>query len=148
MNIRRTILIGLTSILMALVTACTTVNQDMPPAQGNTLQGTEWVLVSLNGNALIEGKEITLRFGEGSLEGSGGCNAYGGSYTASEDSLSLSDVYRTEMACMEPKGIMAQEQAYFQALNAAASYRVDGDRMELYDEAGARILAFVAAGGR
>lgn len=144
MDNRRTILIGITLAWMALVTACTTVHQDLPPAQGNTLQGTEWVLASLNGNALLEGKEITLRFGETSIEGSGGCNTYGGSYTASEDSLSLSGVHWTEMGCMEPQGIMAQEQAYFQALNAAAGYQVNGDRLELYDEAGVRLLAFVA----
>jgi heat shock protein HslJ len=73
---------------------------------------TEWELVSLNGNALIEGREVTLRFGQVSIEGSGGCNTYGGSYTASEDSLRLSGVYWTEMACIEPEGIMEQEQVY------------------------------------
>jgi heat shock protein HslJ len=109
------------------------------------LQDTEWLLVSLHGSAPIEGREVTLRFGDASIEGSGGCNTYGGSYTASGDSLTLSDLYWTEMACMEPDGIMAQEQAYFQALNAVASYRVEGDRLELYDEAGTQILALVAS---
>jgi heat shock protein HslJ len=109
-----------------------------------------WVLVSLNGNALIEGKAITLRFGDTAIEGSGGCNTYGGSYRASEDSLSLDGVYWTEMACVEPKGIMEQEQAYFQALNAAAGYRVaqdqgSGERLELYDKNGSPILEFIAA---
>jgi len=150
MNIRRTILVGITLVLAALMAACAAGAQDQPPTQSTTLTGTEWVLVTLNGNALIQGKEITLRFGEASIEGSGGCNTYGGSYTASEDSLRLDDVYWTEMACMEPKGIMEQEQAYFQALNAAVGYRVvqdqgSGDRLELYDEAGAQILAFVTS---
>ena len=145
MNIRRTILVGITLVLAALMAACATAAQDPPPAQGNILVGTEWVLVSLKVNALIEGKEITLRFGEASIEGSGGCNTYGGSYTASEDSLRVSGVYATEMACMEPKGIMDQERAYLNALNAAARYRVDGDRLEVYDEAGAEILAFVVS---
>jgi putative lipoprotein len=105
------------------------------------------MLVSLNGSALIEGTEITLNFKEASLDGSGGCNTYGGSYTASEDSLRLSGVYATGMGCPEPRGIMDQERAYFNALNAAARYRVDGDRLEVYDEAGTQVLAFVAAGG-
>jgi heat shock protein HslJ len=101
------------------------------------------VLVSLNGGAPIEGAEITLNYGETSVEGSGGCNTYGGEYAASGDSLRLSGLYWTERACMEPKGIMEQEQAHLQALNAAARYHVDGDRLELYDEAGTLILAFV-----
>ena len=146
MDVRKKTLVGVTLVLTALLAACATAEQDQPPAQSAVLLDTEWMLVSLNGNALIEGKDITLRFGEGSLEGSGGCNTYGGSYTASEDSLRLSGVYATEMACMEPKGIMDQERAYLNALNAAVRYRVDGDRLELYDEAGAQILAFVAAG--
>jgi len=108
---------------------------------------TEWELVSLNGGPLIEGRGITLRFGEASLEGSGGCNTYGGSYTASEDRLSVSGVYATEMACMEPEGIMDQEQAYFQVLNTVTRYRVEGDQLELYDEAGSPILVFAATGG-
>ena len=150
MDIRRTILVGIALVLTALMAACAAAAQDQPPAQGAALLDTEWVLVALNGNALIEGKAVTLRFGETSIEGSGGCNTYGGSYTASEDSLSLSDVYWTEMACVEPKGIMEQEQAYFQALNAAARYRVaqgqsSGDRLELTDEAGAQVLAFAAS---
>ena len=139
MKIRREIVVGITLALVIFITSCAA------PAQDATLKGTEWVLNSLNDNALIEDKQITLRFGDTSIEGSGGCNTYGGSYTASEDSLSLSDVYWTEMACMEPEGIMEQEQAYFQALNAAVRYRVDGDRLEVYDEAGAQILAFVAS---
>jgi len=142
MDIRRTILVGATWVLTVLLAACAT--------QSVALLDTEWVLISLNGNALIEGKEVTLRFGEASIEGSGGCNTYGGSYAASGDSLSLDGVYWTEMACMEPEGIMEQEQAYFQALNAAARYRVaqdqgGGDRLEVYDEAGTQILAFVAS---
>jgi heat shock protein HslJ/LysM repeat protein len=145
MNIRRTILVGIALVLAALMAACAAAAQDPPLAPNSTLAGTEWVLVSLNGNALIGGKQITLRFEEASIDGSGGCNTYGGSYTVSEESLSVSDVYRTEMACIEPKGIMEQEQAYLQALNAATRYRVDGDRLEVYDKAGTQILAFVAS---
>jgi hypothetical protein len=47
---------------------------------------------------------------------------------------------------MEPKGVMDQEQAYLAALRAAARYRVDGDRLEVYDSDGAQVLVFVAAG--
>jgi len=125
--------------LTVLLAACAT--------QSAALLDTEWSLISLNGGALIEDTEITLNFREASLDGSAGCNTYGGSYTASEDSLRLNGVYATEMGCMEPKGILEQETAYLDALNAAARYRVDDDRLEVYDEAGAQILAFVAAVG-
>ena len=144
MNIRRIFLAGITLILTATVVACATAEPDLPPPQSTRLLDTKWKLISLNGDDLIEGRAITLRFGETFLEGSGGCNAYGGSYTASEDSLSVSGVYATEMGCMEPKGIMEREQAYLQILTTVTRYRVDGDRLELYNQAELPILVFVA----
>jgi heat shock protein HslJ len=163
MDTRRTILIGIILVLTAL-TAVGAVAAILAffvpfaanPAQSNDLPGTEWTLVTLNGGALVEGSEITLRFGAAddsgaAIEGSGGCNTYRGSYTASGESLSLSDLYWTEMACQDPKGIVEQEQAFFQTLNTAAAYSIAreagaGDRLELYDEGGTRILVFAAEG--
>ena len=136
-------MIAVLLLLTASVAACAKTSQRQPPAQNDRLADTEWALVSLNGDDLIGDRAMTLRIGETSIAGSGGCNTYGGSYTTSEDSLHLSDVYWTEMACMEPEGIMEQEQAYFQALMATARYQIAGDRLELYDEAGAQILTFV-----
>jgi len=146
MKSTRTTPVGAILILTLLLAACMNANQEQPPAQSTALPGTGWVLVSLNGSAPMEGREITLRFEEASVEGSAGCNTYGGGYTISEDRLRLSGVYATEMACMEPAGIMKQEQAYLSALNAADRYTLDGDRLEVYDQAGTQILAFVAAG--
>jgi heat shock protein HslJ len=162
MDTRRTVLIGITLVLATLVAACAAAEEDgppaedPPPAQGTALSGTRWVLISLKGEALIEGKEITLRFGPGAvggaaIEGSGGCNTYGGIYTASGESLTLSEMYWTEIGCVEPKGIMEQEQAFFQALSTAATYRIArdagaGDRLELYDEGETRVLVFAAEG--
>ena len=142
MKFKHTVMVGATLLLAALLVSCATTEPSPPPAEGPALPGTEWVLTTLNGDALIEGTQITLRFGDGSLEGSGGCNTYGGSYTANEESLSLSDLYWTEMACLEPEGVLDQELAYLNTLNTAASYRLDAGRLELHDEAGAVILVF------
>ena len=142
MELRRTALVGVTILIAVLLAACAATEPDPSPAGGIALSGTEWVLTSLNGDTPIEGTQITLSFWEGSLEGSGGCNTYGGGYTASEDSLHLSDLYWTEMACLEPEGILDQELAYLNALNAVASYRVDAGRLQLYDEAGTQVLVF------
>lgn len=143
MDIRRTVLVGATLVLTVLLAACANETADQSPEENDVLPDSEWVLTLLNGDALIEDTEITLNFEETSLDGSAGCNTYGGSYTASEGSLSLSGVYATEMGCPEPQGILDQEQAYLNALNAAASFQVDGEQMEVYDESGALTLAFV-----
>jgi heat shock protein HslJ len=86
------------------------------------LAGSEWQLVELQGEAVAG--EITLTFGEdGAISGSGGCNTYGGSYTVGDGRLTLSQLYSTEMACLE-ENLMAQEMAYLQALQSAASYEM------------------------
>jgi len=142
MDSRRTALVGATILIAVLLAACTATEPEQPSAGDTTLAGTEWVLTSLDGDTPIEGTQITLSFGEGSLAGSGGCNTYGGSYTASDGSLALSDLYWTEMACLEPEGVLDQELAYLNALNTVARYRVDAGRLTLYDEAWTQVLVF------
>jgi heat shock protein HslJ len=142
MDIKRVALFGATLVLVALLAACSSAEPDQPPGEGVALPGTEWALTSLNGEALIEGTQITLALSAASIEGSAGCNTYGGTYAASGDSLRLSDLYRTEMGCMEPEGILEQELAYLNLLNAVASYRVVTGQLELYDEAGTLTLVF------
>jgi heat shock protein HslJ len=142
MGTRRTVLTGATFALAALLVACGAAKTEQPPVASATIAGTEWMLISLSGSDLIEGTEITLGFTDTSIEGSAGCNTYGGSFTATEDSLRLSDLYWTEMGCMEPEGILDQEMAYLNALSTVASYRRNAGRLELYDEANTQILEF------
>jgi heat shock protein HslJ len=100
-----------------------------PGASGKELAGTSWQLVSINGNvqvgAAIGGQDVTLVFdANGGAGGSGGCNSYGGSYSAGADgSISFSDIVSTLMACTDG-GIMEVEAAFFDALNAADHYEV------------------------
>jgi len=89
------------------------------------LAGSEWQLVELQGEAVAG--EITLTFGEdGAVSGSGGCNTYGGSYSADDGMLTLSQLFSTEMACLE-ENLMAQEIAYFDALQSAANYEMTAE---------------------
>lgn len=147
MKAKRIIVVSVVLIWAALMSGCAAGAQGRQLDQGSALAGTEWVLVSLDGNALIEGKAITLRFDDTAIKGSGGCNTYSGGYTASGDTLRLRDVVRTEMACPEPVGIFEQEQAYFRVLDAVAQYHIDtdGERLELQDEHGGQVLVFVAS---
>jgi len=148
------VLAVLTALAIAL-TACGALGSG-GSADDNTLRDTSWELVSLGGGELIPGTTITLRFSapgdlETAVSGRAGCNTYGGGYKATEKSLTFSGVYATEMACMEPAGVMEQERAYLNALAAAASYQVvhdvdAGNRLEVYDAGGAQILVFSTEG--
>jgi heat shock protein HslJ len=45
------------------------------------------MLMSLNGDELVAGSTITLDFEGGAFRGSGGCNGYGGTYTAGDGKI-------------------------------------------------------------
>ena len=112
------------------------------------LVGTEWALISLNGESLIGDTEISLYFEEALLGGSMTCNGYGGGrdsgkYTATDSgSLTIPMIAVTLQFCSEPEGIMEQEAAYIEALQEAAAYRVVDDRLEITNAAGETPLVF------
>lgn len=45
-------------------------------SETSVLDGTQWTLVSLHGQRLVENTRITLNFSEGFVNGSAGCNSY------------------------------------------------------------------------
>lgn len=111
------------------------------------LDGTEWVLASLNGDNLVEGSNITLAFAEERVGGFAGCNSYGSQYTTmAEGSLTISLIEITLQLCQAPEGVMEQEAAYIEALQSAAAYRVMDDRLEIEDAAGRTIPVFARKG--
>jgi len=86
-----------------------------------------WILTSYNENRPIEGTQTTLQFKEGQISGNAGCNHYGGSYQIKGDALSFADLFNTEIACIEPEGVMKQEQIYLELLGASQRFElVDG----------------------
>ena len=114
-----------------------------PPA-GDPLEGTSWRLVTLGGAGLIPGTEITLTFEQRQVHGSSGCNTYGGSYEVDGDKITMTDLYNTEMACMDPQGVMDQETEYLELLRDAQAFQID--EAELVIEAASdEVLAFARA---
>lgn len=69
---------------------------------------------------------------EATVSGSGGCNHYGGEYTAQADKLSIGALFSTEMYCQEPEGVMEQEETFLTLLSDAVSYRLtEGDGLQI-----------------
>jgi heat shock protein HslJ len=134
---KKDVIITMIIVLAVVLVAC-------GGSDANALRNTAWELESLAGNPVLPGTTITLEFSDNQISGSAGCNQYGGSYQTGEDNLSVGDIFATEMGCMEPQGILEQETAYLAALGTAATYQVTADRLEIYDDAGAQILVFVA----
>jgi heat shock protein HslJ len=132
---------------LAVIVALTFVLAACGGSGANALRDTAWELASLSGRGLLPGTSITIEFSVDEVSGSAGCNHYWGSYKVSGNSLTMSDVFSTEMGCPEPQGILEQEGVYFAALNVADSYQFASDQLEIFDEAGGRVLVFVAPAG-
>jgi heat shock protein HslJ len=112
------------------------------------LENTQWSLVSFGDSGaqqpLVEGSTITLTLAGGQVGGTGGCNSYGGTYQVDGNSISFSEMVRTEMACLE-EGVTEQEQRYFNALETAGEYRVEGDQLHITYDGGNGLMIFEAA---
>jgi heat shock protein HslJ len=129
------------ALLIIILAAC----GGTTPAAPASLEGTSWVLQTLRGQALVAGTTITLDFDSDEVGGTAGCNQYGGSYTVAGDQLTLGMLFMTEMYCMDPDGVMAQESDYLEALATVARYRMAGERLELLDSDGQVVLSFTPA---
>ena len=86
------------------------------PSDVVDLDGTAWVLTDLNGENLVDEGRPTLNFESGQISGNSGCNHYGGSVQIEGDHIVIEGLFWTEMACMEPAGIMEQERIYLDVL--------------------------------
>jgi heat shock protein HslJ len=110
------------------------------------LDGTSWTLVNFNNGqeavvGLAEGSAITATFSAGQITGFGGCNNYFADYTVDGDGITIGPAGSTRMAC-EPPEVMEQEQQYFAALETAATWSINGTRLEMRTAADAMAVLF------
>jgi heat shock protein HslJ len=118
--------------------------------EATSLTGTDWIVTGYNNGqggvvSVVIDTEMTALFDEnGLVSGSAGCNNYRASFEADDTTISIGPAASTRKMCAEPEGIMEQEALYLAALEMAATYEIDGSRMDLYDEEGARVVQFEA----
>ncbi len=115
-----------------------------------TLENTKWSLQSYGQpghlSDILADTEITLELdsAEGTVRGLAGCNSYFGSYQLQGNHLSIpGPIAVTEMYCMEPTGIMDQEQEYLSILQLTAGYDIEGDQLQI--NCGNQILIYISA---
>lgn len=107
----------------------------------------DWLLQELNGDPLLPGTQIRLAFAQDRydvlVDGFSGCNFYGGpALQAMEGLLRMEQVEMTARDCPAPAGVMLQEKAYQDALQAAATYEVSDDTLIIAGESGEVLLRF------
>ena len=89
-----------------------------------TLEGVEWTLTTLAGEAVPEDVTTTLFLSGGEVVGDAGCNSYFGSYELTEDTLTFPNPFgATQKLCDD--AVMAVEDAYLPLLQATAGWAID-----------------------
>ena len=122
--------------------------QDAAPQ--NPLAGTSWRATNFSDGAggtsqPMEGTNMTASFGaDGSVHGSGGCNSYSASYSVNGTALSISRLSATQQMCGEHEGIDMLEFQYFNALQSAASFNMEGGQLYIINSSGQAVVEFVS----
>lgn len=107
------------------------------------LLGTAWRLTSLGSGRLQAGTQPTLEFPtEGRASGNGSCNRFNGIVIVADDGIKFSGLATTRKAC--PAAVMAQEEAYLEALRNAVRYEADAESLRVFSAGREEPLAFVA----
>ena len=123
-------------------------------AQSQALEGSSWDVISYNNGrggvtSVIIGTEITADFAEdGQLSGSSGCNTYTAPYESEGENVSIGPPVTTRQFCAEPEGAMEQENEYLAALQTAATYRVEGNSMNIRTADGETVANFSRSSGQ
>jgi putative lipoprotein len=108
----------------------------------DVLEGTAWRLDDLGGAGVLDKIEATLEFAEGGkTAGQGSCNRFFGTSVASGTSIKIGPVGATLMACDE--AAMNQEKRYFDALNNAERFMLDGPILQIFYKGNEKPLRFV-----
>jgi len=108
------------------------VEPEAPPA----ILDTTWNAASIGGNPVARGSVSSLSIGSDMRAGGrGGCNSWFATAQVGEQSLLLSAVAATRMAC-PGDALGAQETAFFAALAETRFWRVADDSLVLLDTAG------------
>ena len=109
----------------------------MDPAD---LVGTEWQLLSVDGQPPIEGSCITIAFGESEIRGQAGCRGYTGTYEAEGDRIRFPRMGMTETEPRCSQALQRQEGEYTTRLGWTTHYRLQGDQLELFTAGGETLL--------
>lgn len=104
------------------------------------LTGTSWRLISYAGLTPLAGKDVTAVFDDSGISGSSSCNHYFGAYQIKGGSITIEGLGWTEMACLDPDGIMEQEQLVMSMLSDAETFKLLGVNLEIRTRNGEILL--------
>ncbi|MBW6390694.1 META domain-containing protein [Billgrantia antri] len=141
MKRRFAILLGTLAVVLM---GCTGLERAM--THDEPLVNTYWKLTRVGGVTPVavdnqREAHFVLHAEENRVAGSTGCNRLAGNYHLESESLSFGPLVTTRMACLQGG---ETEQAILAALEATATWQVEGQTLSLMDEAGSAVAQFEA----
>ena len=102
---------------------------------------TDWVLEEIDGSAVIDRVQSTIRFqGNDRIVGWGGCKRYFATVRSGFNFFKVGPIGSTRRIC--PPVVMDQEERFFTAIQKARSIRMEGDNLVIDSEATEKPLKF------
>ena len=127
MKTKHIVLVALAGAIALSLAACSRAG----PGTGDPLDGTSWTLAAYRKTRPLPETTITATFEDGQISGTAGCNSYSGSYQVSRGAIAVGRIAITEMACLEPEGIMEQETLFTEFLRDAQTFRLINGQLEI-----------------
>ena len=134
MKMKAIVVVTLTGMAVLSLAACSGPDS----ATSDPLDATSWVLMAYRKSRPIPGTVITATFEDGQIHGSAGCNSYSGSYEVSDGTIKVGPIAITEMACLDPEGVMDQELMFVQFLQDVQTFRFVDEQLQLFRPDGER----------
>ena len=126
-------------LLLSLVVACNQAGKLKMSV--DEFRGTDWVLEEIDGDAVVDRVQSTLRFqGNDRIAGWGGCNRYFANFRSGRNFFKVGSIGSTRRIC--PPVVMQQEERFFNALQKSRSIRMEGDQLVIDSEATRKPLKF------
>jgi heat shock protein HslJ len=137
------------SLLALIEVSCSSAHKAGPVSAPNTasfsLNDSQWLLADLAGAPVVANSKASLAFlDSGKVAGDASCNRFTGAVTFSGNTLKISPLATTMMACVDPK-LGAQETTYLKALGAASRYEWQAPYLLIYCDAFDSPLRFTRA---
>jgi heat shock protein HslJ len=108
------------------------------------IRATNWIVVGLAEAGKIDSTRTSFVISDdGKVTTTIGCNRMMGTAKVEGTEIAIGAIAATRMACPEP--LMRLERAWGAALEAARSFKIDGDALWLFDGNGAELAALRTA---
>jgi len=91
---------------------------------------------------VLAGSKIAAEFNGDKTVGTAGCNNYFATFSVEENKLHTGAIASTRKMCHSPDGIMEQEADFFITLESSDSFKLEDDKLMIYDATGKLVLVF------